>query len=151
MNAFAPQDAAYESRCRSSFARQKFMTTLGARLLSVAPGEVAIELPFRDDLTQQHGFLHAGVVTAVVDSACGYSALTLMPAGVAVLSVEFKINLMKPAAGETFRATGKVVRAGGTLTVCTGEMRALHAGRSDVVAVMQATLMTVRGRTALTD
>ncbi len=151
MNELVPQDAAYESRCRSSFARQKFMTTLGARLQSVAPGEVVIELPFRDDLTQQHGFLHAGVVTAVVDSACGYAALSLMPAGIAVLSVEFKINLMKPAAGARFQATGKVVRAGSTLTVCSGEMRALHEGSSDVVAVMQATLMTVRGRSALTD
>ena len=121
------------------------MATLGARLVSVAPGAVALELPFDPRLTQQNGFLHAGVVAALADNACGYAALSLMPADADVLSVEFKVNLMKPAAGPLFRADGKVVRAGRTLMVCTAEVRALGAGREDVVALMQATMMQVPG------
>ena len=135
-------DPAFASRVRASFARQAFMATIGARLVSVQPGQVVIELPFRADLTQQHGFLHAGVVTSVIDSACGYAALSLIPPGSGVLSVEFKINLMKPAAGSLFRATGKVLRAGRTLTVCTGELEVVGAEPA-VVAVMQATMMAV--------
>ena len=120
------------------------MATIGATLASVRPGEVVIDLPFRGDLTQQHGFLHAGVVTAVVDSACGYAALTLMPPGAAVLTVEFKVNLLAPARGAGFRAQGRVERAGRTLTVCTGELRA--ADSDAVIALMQATMMAVEGR-----
>jgi uncharacterized protein (TIGR00369 family) len=127
------------------------MATLGARLAAVRPGEVVIEIPFRADLTQQHGFLHAGVVTAVVDSACGYAALSLMPPGAAVLSVEFKLNLLAPAAGARFQAVGRVLRAGQTLTVCAGEARAEREGGSALVAVMQATMMTVRDRAGLAD
>jgi uncharacterized protein (TIGR00369 family) len=138
-----PSDPDFEARVRASFARQSFMATVGARLASVSLGEVTIELPFRADLTQQHGFLHAGVVTAVIDSACGYAALSLMEPGAAVLSVEFKINLLKPAAGALFRATGKVIRAGRTLTVCSGELEATGE-RPSLIAVMQATMMTVR-------
>ena len=118
------------------------MATLGARLSDVRAGEVVIELPFREDLVQQHGFVHAGVVSSVTDSACGYAALTLMDPGAAVLTVEFKINLLAPAVGDSFRAVGRVVRAGRTLTVCLGELRA-----GDVlIAVMQATMMTVAAR-----
>jgi uncharacterized protein (TIGR00369 family) len=135
-----------EVRVRASFDRQAFMSTLGARLAAVEPGQVMITLPFRAELTQQHGFLHAGVVTAIADSACGYAALSLMPPDVAVLSVEFKINLMKPAAGASFRAVGKVVRAGRALTVCAAEVFAEHEGRESVIALMQATIMTVRDR-----
>jgi uncharacterized protein (TIGR00369 family) len=135
-----------EARVRASFDRQAFMATLGARLAAVEPGQVIITLPFRAELTQQHGFLHAGAVTAIADSACGYAALSLMPAGVAVLSVEFKINLMKPAAGVSFRAIAKVVRAGRTLTVCAAEVLAEHEGRESVIALMQSTIMTVRDR-----
>ena len=138
--------AATEARVRASFAHQALMATLGARLERVAPGEVAIALPFRADLTQQHGFLHAGVVAAVVDSACGYAALTRMAADAAVLSVEFKINLLAPAAGDDFLAVGRVLRAGRTITVCAGELHARRAGGSAVVAVMQATMMAVRER-----
>ena len=144
-------DPNFEARVRASFARQAFMTTLGARLATVDPGHVVIELPFRPDLTQQHGFLHAGVVAAIVDSACGYAALTLMPPGAAVLSVEFKINLMRPAAGSSFRAVGKVIRAGRTLTVCSGEAEAVDGGGASVIAVMQATRMTVRDQEGLAD
>ena len=139
-----PADPNYEARVRASFAKQQFMATLGASLTTVQPGEVSIELPFRADLTQQHGFLHAGVVTSVIDSACGYAALTLMPPDREVLSVEFKVNLMAPAQGAIFQARGRVVRAGRTLTVCTGDLRV--AGSESVVAMMQATMMAVEGR-----
>lgn len=127
------------------------MATLGARLEHVTAGEVVIRLPFRDDLTQQHGFLHAGAVAAVVDSACGYAALTLMEPDAAVLSVEFKINLLAPAAGAEFLARGRVLRAGRTLTVCTGEVRAVRDSAETVVAVIQATMMAVRHREGLAD
>lgn len=146
-----PQDPRFEERVRASFSRQVFMTSLGARLASVAPGEVAIELPFREDLTQQHGFLHAGVVTAIVDSACGYAALSLMPPEAAVLSVEFKINLLAPAAGGRFVATGRVVKAGRNLTVCSGEVVADPDGPATTVAILQATMMTLVGRGGLSD
>ena len=137
-------DPDFESRVRASFARQHFMATLGATLGSVRPGHVVIDLPFRTDLTQQHGFLHAGVVTSVIDSACGYAALTLMPPTAAVLSVEFKVNLLAPARGVHFHAHGRVERAGRTLTVCTGELREIES--DTVVAIMQATMMAVEQR-----
>ena len=148
-----PRDPDFEARVRASFARQGVMTTCGARLASVVPGEVVLEVDFRDDLTQQHGFLHAGVIASVADSACGYAALTLMEPGSAVLSVEFKVNLLAPAAGTTFRAVGKVVRAGRTLTVCTAEVRARGADgvESAPIAVMQATMMTLKDRPELVD
>jgi uncharacterized protein (TIGR00369 family) len=146
------QDAAFESRVRESFARQTFMTTLGARLTTVEPGCVAIEMPYRDDLTQQHAFVHGGVIASLADSACGYAAMTLMPTGVAVLSVEFKVNLMAPAAGLRFRATAKVIRPGRTLTVCNAEVHAERdGGESVLIALMQATIMAVRDRPGLVD
>jgi uncharacterized protein (TIGR00369 family) len=145
------QDPRFETRVRASFARQAFMATLGARLVAVAPGRVEISLPFRNDLTQQHGFLHAGVVTAVADSACGYAALSLMPAESGVLSVEFKINLMKPATGGSFRAVGTVVRAGRTLMVCSAEVFATADGHETSVALMQGTMMVVRDRSGVAD
>ena len=123
------------------------MSTLGARLVSVSAGEVVIELEHREDLEQQNGFLHAGVTTAVIDSACGYAALTMMPEDRDVLSVEFKVNLLAPAAGARFRATGRVVKAGRTLTVCQGEMIALDSGKC--VAIMTATMIGVGGRADL--
>ena len=127
------------------------MKTVGARLVSVERGQVTIEWPFSSHLTQQHGFLHAGVVAAVADSACGYAALSLMPAGVAVLSVEFKVNLLKPAAGDHFRAIGKVIRAGRKLTVCAGEVQAHLAGKDILIAIMQATMMAVQDNNKLVD
>ena len=128
MTEFAPRDSGYERRVRESFARQRVMETFGARLARVAPGEVEIALGFREELTQQHGYLHAGVVAAVVDSACGYAALTLSNAGAEVLSVEFKLNLLSPAAGEGFVARARVVRAGRSVTVCTRDLFALKGG-----------------------
>lgn len=125
------------------------MSTVGARLVSVEPGVVVIEWPFRGELTQQHGFLHAGVVAAVADSACGYAAFSLMPAGAAVLSVEFKVNLMRPAAGERFRAVARVLRSGRTLSVCTAEVRAYQGDEETTIAVMQGTMMAVRDNAGL--
>ena len=146
-----PVDPEFERRVRESFARQRVMATIGARLARVAPGEVDVELPWREDLTQQHGFLHAGVVTAVLDSACGYAALSLMPAGAAVLSVELKVNLLNPASEGTLRVRGRVVRAGGTISVCTADAHLGAGGDERHVATMLATMMTVRGREGLRD
>lgn len=148
---FEPRDDAFESRVRSSFARQRAMHTIGAELVRVEPGEVELVLPFRDDLTQQHGFLHAGIVTTLLDSACGYAALSLMDRDSAVLSVEYKVNLLAPAVGERVRAIGRVVRPGRTLLVCTGDVTALKGGNESLVTMMQATMMAVRGRPELID
>jgi len=139
-----PRDSDFEARVRGSFARQEAMKTLGARLTRVAAGEVEIALPFRADLTQQHGYLHAGVVAAVVDTACGYAALSLTEPGAEVLSVEFKLNLLAPAVGDSLAARARVLRAGRNVTVCAGDVYALHAGSEKMVATMLATLMTVR-------
>jgi uncharacterized protein (TIGR00369 family) len=139
------EDAAMSTdprQVRDSLERQSFMRLLGAHAPVVEPGHVVIELPFRADLCQQNGYLHAGVVTSVADSACGYAALTLMPAGNDVLSVEFKVNLLSPARGEVFRADARVVRSGRTLTVCQAAVTAVAAGHADVsVALRQATMI----------
>ena len=147
--AFEPRDPAFAERVRESFERQRFMSTLGARLVSVAPGAVDVELPFADSLVQQHGYLHAGAVAAAMDSACGYAALTLLDAGAAVLTVEFKVDLLEPAAGERVVARGRVLRAGRTLTRCRAEAAALAGGAERHVASMSATIMAVRDRGAL--
>ena len=148
---FDPRDPGYEARVRASFARQRAMHTIGARLVRVEPGEVELELPFREDLTQQHGFLHAGIVTTLVDSACGYAALSLMDSESAVLSVEYKVNLLAPAVGDRMRAVGKVIKPGRTLLVCSGEVTATAGGSETLVTLMQATMMAVRGRPELVD
>jgi uncharacterized protein (TIGR00369 family) len=141
-----PKDPDFERRVRESFARQRAMETFGARLLRVAPGEVEIGVDFDEAFTQQHGYLHAGLVTAIVDTACGYAALTLTEPGAEVLSVEFKLNLLAPAAGERFVARARVVRAGRNLTVCAGDLYALKEGGAEkVVATMLATMMKVAG------
>jgi uncharacterized protein (TIGR00369 family) len=125
------------------------MTTIGARLTHVAAGEIDIRLPFRSDLTQQHGFLHAGMVAAALDSACGYAASTLMPAEAGVLTIEYKINLLAPAQGSRFRMEGVVLKPGRTITVSEGRAYALHEGRERLIATMGATLMTITGRDAI--
>lgn len=135
------RDTDFEERIRVSFARQTLMETIGARMTRVSPGEVVIELPFREDLTQQHGFVHAGVITAIVDSACGYAALSLMPPDSGVLTVEYKANFLSPAKGSTFIATGRVLKPGRTLTVCAGEVVAVDDGKEKHVATMLATMM----------
>lgn len=151
MAQLAVRDPGFEQRVRDSFSRQQFMATLGASLERVVPGEVLIALPFSAALTQQHGFLHAGAVAAVIDSACGYAALTLMEPGVGVMSVEFKVNLLEPAAGNRFVAVGRVVRSGRTITACQGELRAVQDGGEVVVAVLQGTMMAVRDRAGVAD
>lgn len=147
MPAFEPADPAFETRVRRSFARQGFMTTLGATLERVAAGEIHIRMDFRGDLTQQHGFVHAGAMTSIVDTACGYAALTLMPAGAAVLSVEFKMNLLAPGKGESFVARARVLKPGRTITFVTGDVLAVDGRREKLVA----TMMTVTGRPELAD
>lgn len=134
----------FEERVRASFAQQALMKTIGARMTRVSPGEVVIELTFREDLTQQHGFVHAGVITAIVDSACGYAALSLMPPNSGVLTVEYKANFLSPAKGSTFIATGRVVKPGRTLTVCSGDVVAVDGGNEKIVAIMLATMMRFR-------
>jgi uncharacterized protein (TIGR00369 family) len=143
-----PDDPAFEQRTRDSFARQPAMATLGVRIEQVQPGRVALEMPHRDDLTQQHGFLHAGVVAAALDSACGYAAYTLMPAGAGVLTVEYKINLLAPARGPWLRFEGEVTKAGRTISVVDGRawQFALGSDERKLVATMTATIMTVTGR-----
>ncbi len=144
-NPTQPPDPHFAERVRASFQQQTVMAAIGASVRSVTPGAVEIELPYRADLCQQDGFLHAGIVTTIVDSACGYAAYTLMPAGARVLSVEFKINFLAPAVGDSFIARGKVARAGRTVTVCTGEVVAQSQDAQRVIALMQATMMAVFG------
>lgn len=133
-----------QERVTSSFNTQGLMTTLGATLASVADGEVHIEMPFSKKLSQQHGFVHAGAITSIVDSACGYAAMTKIPADSGVVSAEFKINFMRPAIGDRFLAIGKVQSAGKQLLVCNGEVRAYTGTDYKVVALMQATMVNVR-------
>ncbi len=135
----------FEERVRASFAQQALMKTIGAGITRVSSGEVVIELPFREDLTQQHGFVHAGVITAIVDSACGYAALSLMPSDSGVLTVEYKANFLSPAKGSAFIATGRVVKPGRTLTVCSGEVVAVDGANEKIVTIMLATMMRLPG------
>jgi uncharacterized protein (TIGR00369 family) len=139
------------ARVRDSFGKQSIMTTIGAEVSSVKSGEVEIVLPFSDKVLQQHGFIHAGAVATIADSACGYAALSVMPRDAAVLTVEFKINLLSPAKGERLRAVGRVVRAGKKLVIAAGEVFAEEGGRSKQVALITATLMVVETGTGLRD
>ena len=133
-----------QDRIQNSFNTQGLMKTLGARLLSVQEGEVQIELPFSTTLSQQHGYIHAGVTTAIVDNACGFAALTKAPAGYEIVSADFKMNMIRPAIGELFIATGRVESAGKMLTVCRGEVVAISGDSRKVVALMQATMVNVK-------
>ena len=143
MNDFNPMNPDYEARIRSSFEKQGVMKTIGAALTKVAPGEVVIEFSYDTSLTQQHGYVHAGVVTTVVDSACGYAAYTLMAPGSEVLTIEYKVNFMYPARGERFKGIGRVLRPGRTVTVCSGDVVAVENGKEKVVATMLATMISV--------
>jgi uncharacterized protein (TIGR00369 family) len=134
-------------RVRASFAKQRVMATIGATLDSVEPGAVTISMPPNPGLTQQHGYLHAGIIAAIADSACGYAALSLMPDDAAVLSVEFKTNMLAPADGERFVARGKVIKPGRTIMVCDATVHAVRKGREEkLVATMTGTMMVVQGR-----
>ena len=147
MAQFEPRNPLYEQRVRDSFALQGVMHHMGAQLGLIAPGAVDIELAWAKELTQQHGFLHAGVVSAALDSACGYAAFTLMVPEAEVLTIEFKINLLAPAQGERFRMEGRVLKPGRTITVCEGRAYALHGGGEKLIATMGCTLMAIAGRT----
>jgi uncharacterized protein (TIGR00369 family) len=143
---FQPADPAFAERVRASYGRQAAMRTIGAQLAAVEPGRVVIELPWAEPLTQQHGFLHAGMVATALDSACGYAAFSLMVPEAAVLTIEYKINLLAPAKGERFRMEGLVVKPGRTVTVAEGRAYALEAGGEKLIATMGCTLMAVVGR-----
>jgi uncharacterized protein (TIGR00369 family) len=134
---FEPQDPEFEIRIRESFARQHVMSLIGAELKLVEPGVVEIGIRAREDLTQQDGFMHAGIVTTVLDSACGYAAYTLMPAGTSVLSVEFKVNLLAPTSGGMIVARAEVKRFGRTLTVCNADA----TSDENLCATMLATMI----------
>jgi uncharacterized protein (TIGR00369 family) len=147
----APNDPDYEARVRASFASQGLMATLGASLVRVSPGLVEISLPASRAVSQQHGFVHAGALASIADTAAGYAALTLMPPGAGVLTAEFKINLMAPAIGERMTARGRVIKAGRTLTLAQADVFAVHEGREKQIALLTATLMAVEGRDGVSD
>lgn len=143
---FEPSNPLFATEVRDSFARQAVMKTIGAELVSVVPGAVQISLLFRPDLTQQNGYLHAGIVTTIADSACGYAAYTLMPPNSAVLSVEFKVNLLRPAKGEEFLAIAEVLKPGRTLTVVRADVFANPKNERVLAATMLGTMMCLMGR-----
>lgn len=138
---FEPIDKNFAVRIKQSFAEQAVMKLIGAELIKTEAGEIDIKLPFRRDLTQQDGFLHAGIVTTIVDTACGYAAYTLMPADSRVLSVEFKVNLLSPAVGDYFVAEGRIIKAGKTLTVARGDVFAFQTQGKKLIATMLATMI----------
>ncbi len=140
----------FEGRVRARFARQQIMTTIGAELTRVNAGEVEIEMGYRPELTQQHGFLHAGIISTALDSACGYAAYSVMPENAAVLTIEFKVNLLSPGRGERFLFRGSVTKPGRTIIVADGQAYA-YDGESNarLVATMTATIMVVSGRNGI--
>lgn len=146
-----PKDPAFQARIQASFDKQGLMSTLGASILHIAPGAVDIALSASPSVSQQHGFVHAGAVAAIADTAAGYAALSLMPPGAGVLTTEFKINLVAPAAGERIVARGRVVKAGRTLTLAQTEVFSETAGEERLAAFLTATLMTIEGRDGVAD
>jgi uncharacterized protein (TIGR00369 family) len=146
MARFAPKDDNFEVRVRMSFARQTAMTTLGIEIASLKAGEVELKMPYVAAYAQQHGFIHAGIITTALDTACGYAAFSLMPADAAVLTVEFKTNLIAPARGDYFLFRAHVLKAGRTITVCDAQAFAAEDGKEKLIATMTGTLMAVFGR-----
>ncbi len=137
-----PRNPAFAEEIKQSFARQTMMGLIGAELSRVEPGAIEITLPYRADMTQQHGYLHAGIVTTIADTACGYAAYSLMPPNSEVLSVEFKVNLLRPAKGEKFVAVSEVIKAGKTLTVVRADVFGVdHEGQRELVATMLSTMI----------
>ncbi|MGE0846816.1 MAG: PaaI family thioesterase [Flavobacteriaceae bacterium] len=147
MSEFKPRSADYATRVLASFAKQAFMTHIGAKIVHVAPGEVDVDLPARDDLNQQHGFFHAGTTSAIADSAAGYAAFSLFPADRGVLTTEYKINLLNPGRGERLIARGRVMKPGRTLTVCRSDVFGITGGEETIVATGLFTMMAVEGFT----
>jgi len=137
---------AHEKKVRDNFGRQHFMSTIGAEMVSVGRGSVEIRFPFSPKLTQQNGFVHAGAITSIMDSACGYAALSVAAKAADVLSVEFKVNLLAPATGESFIARASVKRAGKRLAVCTADAFAIRAGKEKLIATMLATMMNMESK-----
>lgn len=146
MPSFHAQNPRFESEIRESFSSQSFMMSIGAELSRITAGSVEILLPIRSDLLQHHGYLHGAVIAAIVDTACGYSALSLMPPESTVLTVEYKVNFMAPAEGDRIVARGQVVRPGRSLTVCSGEAVTTSHGQEKTVAALMATMARVTGR-----
>ena len=144
-------DENYAVRIRSSFAKQGLMRTLGATLGNLSPGHVEIDIRPHPEISQQHGFIHAGAVSAIADTAAGYAALTLMPPGRGVLTTEFKINLVAPAVGDRIVARARVVKSGRTLTLAQTEVFAESNAREKLIALLTATLITVEGRDGVSD
>jgi uncharacterized protein (TIGR00369 family) len=140
---FTPLDPDYEARVRASFGAQAMMATMGVAIRDLGPGWIDLEFPHREEFTQQHGFVHAGAVATAMDSACGYAGFSLMPADAAVLTAEYKINLLRPAKADRYLVSGEVVKPGRTLTVCRAS--ALNPDSGDEIAVMTATLMALIG------
>ncbi len=151
MSQSEPRDPAFEARIRASFAKQGLMNTLGASITSLSPGAIDIALAPNPAISQQHGFVHAGAVAAIADTAAGYAALSLLPPGAGVLTTEFKINLVAPATGDRIIARGRVVKAGRTLTLAQTDVMAEANGREKLIALLTATLMTIEGRDGLVD
>jgi len=140
-----PRNPSFAEEIKQSFSKQTIMSLIGAELSRVEPGIVEITLPYRADLAQHHGFLHAGVVTTIADSACGYAAYSLMPPKSEVLSVEFKVNLLRPAKGEVFLAVSEVLKSGKTLTVVRADVFGLdQSGRRELIATMLGTMMCLQ-------
>ena len=140
-----PRNPSFAEEIKQSFAKQTIMGLIGAELSRVEPGRIEITLPYRPDLTQQHDYLHAGIVTTIADSACGYAAYSLMPAESEVLSVEFKVNLLRPAKGATFLAVAEVVKSGKTLTVVRADVFGLgQEGQRELIATMLGTMICIR-------
>ena len=144
MNDFPPAD--FRQRITASFARQGAMRLIAAELTRIEHGTVEIELPFSDDLTQQHGFLHAGVISAALDSACSYAAYTVLDPDASLLTIEFKVNLMSPGRGERFLCRGEVTKPGSTIIVADGRGYAIGDGPAKLIASMTGTKMVIRGR-----
>ena len=143
---FEPRNPDWEATVRGSFARQGVMSLIGAEMGTLAPGHCEIRLRYRDDLTQQNGFFHAGITSTIVDSAGGYAGLTLMAEGADVLTVEFKLNLLAPADGDYLVAEGQILKTGRNLVIARGEVFAIKNGNATHCATMQQTLMTMHGK-----
>ncbi|WP_065752008.1 PaaI family thioesterase [Bradyrhizobium paxllaeri] len=146
MARFQPKNPDYREIATATFNQQRAMKTLGISIARLEPGEVDLAMNYRDELTQQHGFIHAGIITAALDNACGIAAFTLMPAGAGILTVEFKTNLLAPARGERFTFRATVVKPGRTLTVCEARAYAAHDGAETLIATMSGTLMALLPR-----
>jgi uncharacterized protein (TIGR00369 family) len=142
-SSFQPRHPDYPEKVKKSFSDQAVMKTIGASIEAIGAGEVEIEFPYQSSLTQQNGFIHAGIVSTVLDSACGYAALSLMPEDASVLTIEFKINLLSPAKGDRFRGYGKVKKSGRNISVAEGELYAFSDQGKKLVATMVGTLMAV--------